>query len=138
MTNMQNNLCNWVKDFDGWNFAKKSLDTHHDALHFSERDIWFVSVGTNIGFEIDGKNNHYERPVLFLKKFSDLCFFGLPLTSKKKKGDWYYSLRNERLGSTIVLNQGRLFSAKRLVRRVKYHVATSEFEIIKQRFKDLI
>jgi mRNA interferase MazF len=125
----------WFKDFDAWNVVKKSLNKRRKLPNFSERDIWFISVGTNIGSETDGKNHEFERPVLIIKKYSSNIFFGLPMTTTARAGNWYYALQTKGYKSVVILNQGRVFSAKRLIRRVKYHITTNEFAIIKQKFK---
>lgn len=39
-------------------------------LYFYEKDVWWASLGANIGHEEDGKNKKFERPVLILKKFN--------------------------------------------------------------------
>ncbi len=39
----------------------------NSALYFHEREVWWASLGKNIGFEQDGKNKMFERPVLVLK-----------------------------------------------------------------------
>ena len=47
-------------------------------LHIIKKDIWWVSVGVNVGFEEDGKNDNFVRPVLVLKKFNNDMFLGIP------------------------------------------------------------
>ncbi len=102
------------KDFDVWNDKKKSLHKTPEALYFHEREIWWVSLGVNIGFEEDGKNEYFTRPVLILKKFSKNVFVGIPLSTTKKEGRYYFKfcfLENE---STALLSQIRLFDTRRL------------------------
>ena len=54
-----------MKDFDSWNKEKKGLENvGHDILSFHEREIWWCSIGINLGDEQDGKNELFERPVL--------------------------------------------------------------------------
>lgn len=48
------------KDFDNWNKIKKSVNIKVAEVYFRERDIWWVSLGTNIGFEQDGKKTYYK------------------------------------------------------------------------------
>lgn len=58
-----------MKDFDTWSKEKKTLEQEgHDSLVFHEREIWWCSIGINVGDEQDGKNERFERPVLVLKK----------------------------------------------------------------------
>ena len=39
------------KDFDAWNFKKKELDKNKRDLLFKEGEIWWCSLGLNIGEE---------------------------------------------------------------------------------------
>ncbi len=52
------------KDFPGWHRQKEQLHAQHQTPTFQEREIWWCSVGMNIGHEMDGKNQFYNRPVL--------------------------------------------------------------------------
>ena len=69
------------KDFDTWNLQKKQINNKHRRITFHEREIWWCSLGLNIGFEQDGKNYLYERPVLVIRKFNKHTLWILPLTS---------------------------------------------------------
>ena len=61
-----------MKDFNGWNIEKQNIEsTKKDTLPFHEREIWWCSIGINLGDEQDGKNELYERPVLVIKKFNN-------------------------------------------------------------------
>jgi hypothetical protein len=51
------------KDFPGWHRQKEQLHAQHQTPTFQEREIWWCSVGVNIGHEMDGKNQFYNRPV---------------------------------------------------------------------------
>ena len=59
-----------MKNFDEWNVNKKEIDSREIRVNFSERDVWFIEMGINVGFEQDGKGEDYLRPVLILKKFN--------------------------------------------------------------------
>ena len=53
------------KDFDGWNKLKKAIDASDDQrLYVHEGDIWWVRLGVNVGYEIDGKQREFSRPVV--------------------------------------------------------------------------
>jgi len=79
-----------IKNFDSWNTLKKEINDNKSLHQFREREVWWMSIGVNIGFEQDGKYEQFHRPVLVLKKFSKDMFFGIPLTSKSRE-DIYYS-----------------------------------------------
>ena len=56
---------------------------------FKEGDVWWAVVGENVGVEIDGKSQKYSRPIIILKKHSNLFFAATPLTSQSHNGTWY-------------------------------------------------
>ena len=57
------------KDFPGWHRHKEQLHAQHQTPTFQEREMWWCSVGVNIGHEMDGKNQFYNRPMLIVHKF---------------------------------------------------------------------
>ena len=79
------------KNFDLWNSEKKLLDKKvvNKALFFHAREIWWCSAGLNIGVEIDGKSDNFERPMLIVKKFNTDMVRALPLTSKERSCPYY-------------------------------------------------
>ncbi len=106
------------KDFDGWGEQKKKLDARDGAVFFHEREIWWCSLGINIGFEQDGKNDLYERPVLVVKKFNRSLLWTLPLTRSDKRNQYYFPITVGEDDSVVILSQLRLVSSKRLQRRM--------------------
>ena len=70
------------KDFDKWNGKKKQLDANTDNLtDFHEREIWWCSIGVNVGFEQHSQTSDFSRPVVIVKKFTRDMFLGIPLTT---------------------------------------------------------
>jgi mRNA interferase MazF len=125
------------KDFINWIEKKKEINFSDRKIpDFHEREVWVVSVGCNIGFEIDGKEE-FLRPVLVFKKFSSNTFLGVPLTSKLKNGTWYYPSHIDNIEGRYCLNQIRLFDKRRLLYRLE-QISKSNFLSIKKAFMDLI
>jgi mRNA interferase MazF len=106
-------------DFFAWHKKKIQINQKEIVPPYNQRDIWWCSVGLNIGYEEDGKNEEFERPILVLRKFSADVFIGLPLTSTVKNNSFYfpYSIYEEGKGA-IILSHPRLLSAKRLNRKL--------------------
>ncbi len=120
-----------MKKFDEWNNLKK--DTHKKERNILPkiREIWWCSVGVNIGVEEDGKNKHFERPVLVLKVFSRKSFLGIPLTSAgKSESKFYFKIIYNNKEYFVILSQVRLFSTKRLLRKIT-RIDTDTFSNIK-------
>jgi mRNA-degrading endonuclease toxin of MazEF toxin-antitoxin module len=122
------------QDFDNWNELKKKINSRN-PIYVSKRDIWFCSVGLNVGSEQSGKHELFERPVLVIKKVTANTFIGVPLTSNKKKGSWYVEI--ESTNSSAIISQIKLFDTRRLARKVNV-ISVEEFEIIKNKLKNYI
>ena len=105
-----------MKEFDKWNEVKKKTDKNKNVPMIKEGEICWCKIGINIGNETLGKGEQFNRPILIIKKFSSDTFWGVPLTSKIKKGSWYHYLKNQ--DRTLILNQMRLFDRKRLQSRI--------------------
>mgnify|MGYP001793303382 CR=1 FL=1 len=103
-----------TKDFDTWNTLKKKLDTQHNAPTFQERDIWWCSIGLNIGHETDGKNDDFHRPVLVIRKFNKQLFWGVPLSTQIKDAPYYYQFEFNGIKQSAMITHLRLYDSKRL------------------------
>lgn len=104
------------KDFLNWTTQKEHIEQNMpETLAFSEGQIWWCSLGINVGSEQDGKNR-FERPVLVVKKFNNRMCWAIPITSKTKSGDHHLTLNTHEGGGTLILSQMRLISVKRFLR----------------------
>jgi mRNA interferase MazF len=108
-----------LKDFDQWNGKKKEIDDRSPTVYCHEREVWWCSLGVNIGYEQNGTGKRFDRPVVVIRGFNQNIFFGVALTSQKKIGEYYFSLGE--IGgkeAVAVLSQVRLIDTKRLVRKI--------------------
>lgn len=126
------------KDFDAWNKRKKKINVRVQIPFFHERELWWCSLGINVGFEQDGSGKEYYRPILVLKGMSRYTLFAIPLTTSIKK----HSLRPsiglvEGKEACAILSQMRLIDAKRLVRKIGY-LDKKIFSTIRKTFKALL
>ncbi len=126
-----------MKDFDNWNINKKELNKLNVKQNFSEREVWFLKMGVNIGYEQDGNGNEYLRPVIVLKKFNKKIFLGIPLTKIKKDLPFYYNFKFKNKDSSAILSQVKLFDAKRLKFR-SGKLSVSNYKKIKEKLIELI
>jgi len=72
------------KNFDSWNDLKKQIDQEGKNKFYHPRDIWWCKLGLNVGFEQDGKDLEFQRPIVVLKGFGDVCLV-VPLTSSSRQ-----------------------------------------------------
>jgi mRNA-degrading endonuclease toxin of MazEF toxin-antitoxin module len=127
------------KNFRQWHDQKSKLNENEDRIaFFNEKDVWFISLGANIGFEQDGKGPEFLRPIIIFKKFSSGTFWGIPLTSHKKTGQYYFIFEHDNnRTSTANLSQLRLIDSKRL----KYKIGSmlvNDFTELKKRIISII
>ena len=55
----------------------------HQPPFVSEGDIWWASVGENVGSEINGKSDLFSRPVVIYKKLAHGFYSVVPTTTAK-------------------------------------------------------
>lgn len=103
------------KNFENWHSEKSKLHDEKIRPNFHEREIWFASVGLNIGFEQDGRGDNFLRPVIVIKKFNKEVLWGIPMTKTDKKGKYYFQFNfDNKKSSVAILSQIRLIDSKRL------------------------
>ena len=105
------------KDFDTWNQLKKKLEIK-PVIFCNAREIWWCSIGANIGAEASGKNELFERPVLVLKVYSIESILVAPLTSKPKDNPYHVRVTYADREGWLILSHARTISPKRLQRKM--------------------
>lgn len=104
-----------MKKFPEWMELKEKLDEmKHEAPYVSEGDMWWASIGENIGSEIGGKNSLFSRPVIILKKLAHGFYFVIPTTTKAKEGTWYVCFKHQTKEMIACLHQARAIDHRRL------------------------
>ncbi len=105
------------QNLDQWNDLKKKLDSHQKSPSFEEREIWWCSIGLNVGHEENGKSELFSRPVLVVRKFNRHIFLGIPLTSKiKEHHKFYHKIHFKDKEQSVMLSQARVWESRRLTR----------------------
>lgn len=126
------------KDFDIWNKEKKLLHKNEQRPFYHEREVWWVSLGMNIGHEQDGTGLNFDRPVVILKGFNKEIFFGVALTGRERKGKYYMPLGNiDERKASAVLSQVRTYDTKRLVRKITTLDDTT-YSLLKNRVRNIL
>ncbi|MCI4405952.1 MAG: type II toxin-antitoxin system PemK/MazF family toxin [Sulfuricurvum sp.] len=127
-----------MKKFDEWNEVKKQVDTRSNIIQFKEREVYWASVGENVGFEQNGKGVDFARPVLVIKKLNKNLFFGVPLSTQSRMGSFFFEfelLPNQK--STALLVQAKVYDAKRLAKKIGM-IKEEEFKLLKDNLKNLL
>ena len=123
-----------LKDFDTWNIVKKRTDQKEILVGVHERELWWVCFGLNIGVEIDGKHENYERPAIVIRKFNNDMIWVLPTTSQRKNTTFYEKFVFNGQDYYVALTQIRTISTKRLLRKSGM-VSKADFNMLVERIK---
>lgn len=104
-----------VKRFLEWIGLKERLHNKAPKVpHVKEGEIWWVSIGENIGSELNGKSYQFSRPMIVLKKLSHSFYYCVPTSTKIKNGSWYVPLRQKEIQMVACLHQSRSIDYRRL------------------------
>ena len=109
------------------------LWNQESTIVFKQGDIWWCSLGMNLGEEIFGKGVKFTRPVLVFRKFTSNSFLGLPLTGQEKEGSWYVEISIHNKKNWVMMNQARVLDKKRLTNRIGM-LDDSDFKKVKEQF----
>ena len=118
------------KDFCEWGNLKKKINSIKRSPTFNEREIWWCSIGLNVGHEEDGKSSLFSRPVLVVRKFNRHIFLGLPLTTSiKDHHKFYFRINFKEKEQSVIMSQMRVLESKRLT-KMKGKLSMSQFNNI--------
>jgi len=106
--------------YDSWNNKKKNLSTKKRKILFKESEIWWCSLGMNLGTESFGKGESFQRPVLVIKKLDKESCIGIPLTTRQKTGTWFSEILVFGEKRWAMLYQIRMISTIRFQRRMGF------------------
>ncbi len=108
------------KIYTKWHDKKTEIEySEKPRVFFHEREVWWCSMGLNIGFEQDGRGESFARPVLVFKKFNKEIFWALPISTKIKSGKFYAAIHlDDALPRVAIISQIRLIDAKRLIDKI--------------------
>ncbi|MBU0705938.1 type II toxin-antitoxin system PemK/MazF family toxin [Patescibacteria group bacterium] len=126
------------KRFDNWNQCKKRIDASKLWPYFSVGEIWSVNLGQNVSSETQGKGSDFLRPVLVLKKLYVDGLLVVPLSTKERRGDYFFSFSDSRgIKQYALLAQIRYLDARRL-RYKKSKIGTKDFSQLVYQLIELI
>jgi mRNA-degrading endonuclease toxin of MazEF toxin-antitoxin module len=100
--------------FELWHKLKEKLHISLSRKLFNERDIYWCSMGLNVGDEENGKGASYVRPVLIIRKFNRDLFLGVPLSTQIKEKWYYKQITFNGKTQSVMISQIKCLSAKRL------------------------
>lgn len=125
------------KDFDGWNSKKKIIHKESGSKLYHARELWWCSLGVNVGSEQDGTGDNYDRPVLIIAGLSKQTCLVAPLTSSSEIHKMRIPIGVvQEANASVVISQIRVIDTKRLVYKIGF-LNKEIFENITKTIKDL-
>lgn len=125
-------------EYNAWNNKKQHINLNDSSkLYFKEKEIWWCSIGLNIGSEENGKGELFNRPVLILKKYGGSTFLGVLISKTHNRGTFYYPITLNGGVSVCLLTHIRLLDTRRLTQKI-VTLEENEFQNIRKALKSLI
>lgn len=128
----------FIKNFKKWFNLKPTIHClNKKHIYFKQRDIWWCHFGLNIGYETDGKGNTFTRPILIVNKLSSAMLFGVPLSTKDKKGTWFVPITFQERELIAVIGQPKTFHINRLAKKMG-QLDESDFYNVTKNLQELL
>lgn len=108
-----------LERFSLW--CRQKVEMHvskKDPPLFKQGEVWWCSIGMNVGEELFGKGDRFARPVVVLKKFSRNTFLAVPLTQRENVGTYFIETRLGDVSRWAILCQVRTIDSKRLLENI--------------------
>ena len=126
------------KDFQKWHNKKSTINEVEKRPFFHEKELWFCSVGANVGFEQDGVGEDFQRPIVVMRKFNNEIFWAIPLSKTKKRNKYYFEFPFSGTAMSVaILSQIRLIDAQRLSRKIG-DISEKDFRSLIEKLKALL
>jgi mRNA interferase MazF len=110
-----------------WNAVQARMQISVQSQFPVRKQIWWASIGQNIGVEVNGKNNRFERPVLVLYAFNSHSLLVAPLTSTTDKHRFLIKFEHCGKIESVNISQLRTLSGKRFIKKISIMPA-NDFE----------
>jgi mRNA interferase MazF len=126
-----------LKNFYEWIELKVKLNfSDQKPPNVYPGELWWASLGKNVGFEINGKSELFTRPVIVLKRFAPGFYFVIPVTTQNRRGTWYVSFVQGSKTMVACLQQARSLDYRRLYSRLG-SLDDADFHRVKDGFWNL-
>jgi mRNA interferase MazF len=120
-----------------WLRFKLQLEANQVRLIYKEREIWWAALGSNIGYEEDGKSQKFSRPVVIVKGFSEQLIWVVPLSTTTNRGKYYHPLVSVSDKSVALLSQLRTIDTLRLLAKIGM-LQETDFVSLKSKLREFL
>lgn len=124
------------EQFNIWNEVKKGIQ-NMEPVSIKAGEVGWASLGFNIGTEVNGSNDNFERPVLIIRYLNKETVLALPITSTRKYLPLYVPIHIDGKEYYVSLAQVRVLSTRR-ISRMRGQISNKEPTKVIEHFKDFI
>ena len=126
-----------VKKFLEWIHNKVNIDLRQRGKIIHLCEVYWCSLGENVGDEENGKGETFRRPVLIIKKFNNNIFWGVPMSTKIKNNRYYVSVVLKNIHQSVMISQLRILDTKRLEQYIGY-ISKDDFKKVRISLRELL
>jgi mRNA-degrading endonuclease toxin of MazEF toxin-antitoxin module len=134
------NINEEIKEYSKWFELKPKINSTENSSEIVPKvgQIWWCSLGLNIGIEIDGKNELFERPVFIFRVFSKDHIVIFPIASEVNATGFSIPISDSHMDvfGNILLSQIRTISTTRLIGYI-CRVSPDFYKTLRYRFIEL-
>ncbi len=124
----------YFKNFDSWFGVKKRIEEEKRNVYIRAGEIRWVSVGVNIGSELDGKGDSFTRPGLVIHVIGSRLALVIPMSTKVKDVAGYVPFTWKGRTTALCIHQLRVVSQKRILSR-KGRISHNRLQVVKEEVK---
>ena len=108
----------YYKDFDKWNLVKQRINTEEHNISIRAGEVRWVSLGVNIGSEMDGKGISFTRPALIINISGSSFALIVPMSTKIHDKPGYLPMTFNNRQVALCIHQTKVVSQKRIFSRL--------------------
>jgi mRNA-degrading endonuclease toxin of MazEF toxin-antitoxin module len=120
-----------LKEYIYWIYKKIKLNERVRSVQINEKEIYWCSLGENIGDEENGKGNDFRRPVMVFKKFNNSICWAIPMTTKNKDNKYYVKVSLNSTIQSAMISQMRLLDTRRFDEKIGF-INQEDFNSVKK------
>ena len=125
----------YIKNFKDWLCRKEKIEKEKAVKRFRNGEIRWVSLGVNIGAEIDGKGESFNRPCVLVSFSSDSLALVFPMSSKIKNLPGYVKIKIKEEEVSVCIHQAKVISTKRIFERITT-ISEDKLTTLKEAYKN--
>lgn len=128
---------NTLETFKEWLYYKFKISNLERKYVIKQGEVYWCSLGVNVGDEQNGKGLYFRRPVLIFKKFNNNIFLGIPLSTKNKDNKYYITVTIKDITQSVMISQLRVIDTKRLDEKIGY-ISKKDFDSVQKEVVSMI